>query len=236
MPQAYYALVPAAGSGARFGDSMPKQYQTIAGRTLLEHALTTLARHRAITTVYVVLAPGDEHYARCCASPRNDKVIPLYCGGATRAASVFNGLVAVRDQIEDADWMLVHDAARPCLSAAELERLLSALGDDAVGGLLALPLADTLKRADAAERVAATEPREGLWRALTPQMFRYRLLVDALHATAAQPVTDEAMAIERLGLRPRLVAGAATNIKVTFPEDLTLAAAILTTQEQERCA
>src|SRR5690606_6468396 len=130
---------------------------------------------------------------------------PLYCGGAARAATVFNALFALRDRIEDEDWVLVHDAARPCLSQAELDRLFAELDDDPVGGLLALPLTDTLKRADGASRVAATEPRAGLWRALTPQMFRYRLLLEALHARPE--ATDEAMAVEDLGLRPRLVAG-----------------------------
>jgi len=231
-----YALVPAAGSGTRFGEAVPKQYQSIAGKPVLEHAVAALARHPAIAMVFLVLAPGDVHFARCDFTEWQDKVVPLFCGGATRAASVFNGLIALRDQIDDADWVLVHDAARPCLGGEELERLFDAVGDDPVGGLLALPLADTLKRADDTGRVAATEPRDGLWRALTPQMFRYRVLVEALHAQDGPTATDEAMAIERMGLAPRLVAGAATNIKVTFPEDLGLAAAILALQERERCA
>jgi len=233
---ARYAIVPAAGSGSRFGVALPKQYQLIADKTVLAHAVSALAQHPLIAMVYVILAPGDTHYARCNLQDREDRVVPLYCGGASRAATVFNALVALRDQIDDADWVLVHDAARPCLNAAELDRLFDTIGDDAVGGLLALPLADTLKRAGDAGRVVATEPRAGLWRALTPQMFRYRLLLEALHASNVAVATDEAMAVEQFGLQPLLVAGAATNIKVTYPEDLELARAILAMQEREECA
>jgi len=197
---------------------------------MLEHAVDALARQKSITCVFVVLAPGDPDYARCRWSA-DAEVMPLYCGGPTRACTVFNGLMAIRDRVEDDDWIWVHDAARPCVSQSELERLMCALKGDEVGGLLALPVADTLKRADEAGRVAATAPREGLWRALTPQVFRYRLLVEALHRAKGVAITDEAAAIEGLGLKPRLVAGAATNIKVTYPEDAGLAAAILAQRE-----
>jgi 2-C-methyl-D-erythritol 4-phosphate cytidylyltransferase len=132
--------------------------------------------------------------------------------------------------------MLVHDAARPCLSQAELDRLLRELSADEVGGLLALPLADALKRADEADRAAETLPRDGLWRALTPQMYRYGLLVEALHRARAWHPPDESAAVEALGLRPRLVAGAASNIKVTYPADMALASAILAAREQPACA
>ena len=227
MACAHFGLIPAAGSGLRFGDAMPKQYQRLCGRPLLEHAVRALAHAGAIRTIYVVLAPGDEHFRTCAWDGIDAHVVALYCGGATRAASVFNGLIAVRGAVDDRDWLLVHDAARPCLTDQELRCLLEAVDDDEVGGLLALPVSDTLKCADAQGRASATVPRENLWRALTPQMFRYRLLVEALHAADHTRITDEAAAIESLGLRPRLVPGSASNLKVTYPEDLAIARAIL---------
>jgi 2-C-methyl-D-erythritol 4-phosphate cytidylyltransferase len=151
----------------------------------------------------------------------------LYCGGATRAASVYNGLIAARDAIAGDDWVLVHDAARPCLTAAALDRLIAEIGDDEVGGLLAVPVADTLKRRDRDGRVSATEARESLWQAQTPQMFRYELLVEALRRAGPATVTDEAAAIERMGLKPKLVMGEARNFKVTRSEDLELAELVL---------
>jgi len=235
MTSNHFALVPAAGSGSRFGATQPKQYELIGGLPMLEHTVRALASQRGIECVFVVLAPGDTQFARSGWAGHPAQVVPLFCGGPTRAGSVFNALMAIRDQVDDDDWILVHDAARPCVSPSELDRLLSSLEDDEVGGLLALPVADTLKRADATERVAATESREGLWRALTPQMFRYRLLVEAMHRAKAVPVTDEASAIERLGLQPKLVPGAATNIKVTYAEDIALAAAILAQRGEGRC-
>src|SRR3970282_1312482 len=142
---------------------------------------------------------------------------PWYCGGETRAASVFNGLLAARDTIAGSDWVLVHDAARPCLGREELDRLLGELEEDDTGGLLAVPVSDTLKRANRELRVAATEPRDNLWLAQTPQMFRYRLLIEALRAADPARVTDEASAIEGLGLTPRIVLGDCGTIKGTIP-------------------
>ena len=226
MACAHFGLIPAAGSSLRFGEPLPKQYQQLCGRTLLEHAVQALACAAVMRTIYVVLAPGDEHY-RTCVFEGVDNVVALHCGGSTRAASVFNGLMAVRNAVDDGDWLLVHDAARPCLSEPELARLLADVGDDEVGGLLAVPVADTLKRAGDDGRTSATVSRVDLWRAATPQMFRYRLLVEALRRADRALVTDEASAIEDLGLRPRLVHGATTNIKVTYPEDLMIARAIL---------
>ncbi|HXF65578.1 MAG TPA: 2-C-methyl-D-erythritol 4-phosphate cytidylyltransferase [Burkholderiales bacterium] len=222
-----YALVPAAGAGSRLNAALPKPYVQIAGRPLLYFALGALAAHPRIEQVFVVLAPGDRHYARHDWSEFGAKVEPLYCGGETRAASVFNGLLAVRDAVSGPDWVLVHDAARPCLARAELDRLFAEAGEDETGGLLALPVADTVKRAGSEARVAATEPRDNLWLAQTPQMFRYRLLVEALARAAEQAVTDEAAAVERMGLKPRLVMGSTLNLKVTFPEDLALAELVL---------
>lgn len=222
-----HALIPAAGSGSRFGSDRPKQYAALAGRPMLEHTVRALAARREISCVHVVLAPDDDVFATCRWDGLYAEVAPLYCGGPTRAGTVLNALMALRGRADDEDWVLVHDAARPCVSAAELDRLFVVLSGDAVGGLLALPVADTLKRADAQSRVAQTLPRDGVWRALTPQMFRYRLLVEGLCRAGPHGVTDEAAAVELLGLRPRLIAGAATNIKVTYAEDLALAAAIL---------
>ena len=222
-----YALLPAAGSGSRMGVPMPKQYLEIAGRPLLYHALSALARHPRIEQTFVVLAPGDARFPAGGWRELGAKVTPLYCGGETRAASVFNGLLAARDAIAGADWVLVHDAARPCLGREELDRLFGELESDETGGLLAVPVADTLKRANRDARVAGTEPRDNLWLAQTPQMFRYRVLVEALRAADPAVVTDEARAIEALGLKPRLVMGDTRNIKVTYSEDLVLAELIL---------
>jgi 2-C-methyl-D-erythritol 4-phosphate cytidylyltransferase len=225
MATRYFGLIPAAGSGARFGGSLPKQYGEIQGRTLLWFAARALLADSRVEMVFVVLAPGDVEFRRYDWSEFGDRVAPLYCGGATRAESVRNGLICASDSIDLGDWVLVHDAARPCLAREDLARLIDTLGEDPVGGLLAAPLADTLKRADAENRVVATEPREGLWRAQTPQMFRLGTLLRALDA--APDVTDEAAAIEALGLKPQLVAGSAANIKVTYPEDVGTAAALL---------
>jgi 2-C-methyl-D-erythritol 4-phosphate cytidylyltransferase len=177
--------------------------------------------------VFVVLAAGDSFFAQQDWQPFADRIEPLYCGGAVRAARVFNGLLAVRDLLAADDWVLVHDAVRPCLPREALARLLETLRDDAVGGLLALPVVDTIKRADAEGHVLQTESRESLWQAQTPQMFRYRALLEALRAIDPAVATDESSAVERLGQRPLLVIGDTRNLKVTYPHDLELAALIL---------
>ncbi len=153
----------------------------------------------------------------------------LECGGETRAESVLNGLKAAQgaSSINDDDWVLVHDAARPCLSATQLDKLMDELANDEVGGLLAVPVADTLKRSDTSSRVERTESRENLWQAQTPQMFRYKLLMEALSMTGGVTMTDDAGAIEALGLHPKLVLSDARNLKVTYPQDLALAELIL---------
>lgn len=228
----FFALIPAAGSGSRMGNGLPKQYLPLAGKPMIHHALQTLCRAPRIARVFVVLAPGDSEWAQHDWSEFSDKLVVLDCGGATRAASVLNGLrAASASSVSDDDWVLVHDAARPCLGVAQLDKLMDELVDDAVGGLLAVPVADTLKRSDAVSRVERTESREGLWQAQTPQMFRYKLLANALTAalTAAggTSITDDASAVEALGLHPRLVLSDARNLKVTYPEDLALAEIIL---------
>jgi 2-C-methyl-D-erythritol 4-phosphate cytidylyltransferase len=219
----FHALVPAAGFGARMGNELPKQYLPIAGRPMIAHALDTLCACAELATVFVVLSPGDTQFHTYDWSRYGDKLQPLFCGGETRAESVANGLLA--SELEPDDWVLVHDAARPCLTQAHLGKLIAELRDDAVGGILAVPVADTLKRADAQQRIAYTEPREGLWQAQTPQMFRAGLLAEAL--SRCSKVTDEASAIEALGLQPKLVLSEPTNFKVTYPQDLLLAELLL---------
>lgn len=226
MPR-YIALIPAAGSGSRMGAGPPKQYAPLAGHPLIHHAVHCLCAHSRIEQVFVVLSPGDVRFSaldwRACGS----KLTPLYCGGETRAASVFNGLLAANDAIDGTDWVLVHDAARPCLQAADIDRLITEVGDSEVGGLLAVPVADTLKRANAGREVLQTEARDHLWRAQTPQMFRYRVLLEALRRVNIAAVTDESSAVEQTGAKPKLVQGSATNLKVTYPEDMALAELIL---------
>ena len=219
----FFALVPAAGSGSRMGGGLPKQYISLAGQPMIYHALATLCANADISIVFVVLAPDDEQWHRYDWSRFGDKLQPLFCGGAVRAESVLNGLMAA--ELEPDSWVLVHDAARPCLSQAQLARLISELRDDEVGGILAMPVADTLKRAAAGQRIARTENRDGLWQAQTPQMFRTGLLLQALQG--ARNVTDEAAAVEALGLHPKLVESESSNFKVTYPQDIRLAELLL---------
>jgi 2-C-methyl-D-erythritol 4-phosphate cytidylyltransferase len=226
-PARYLALIPAAGNGSRMGAATPKQYAPLAGRPLIEHAVRCLCAHPRIEQVFVVLSPADRQFAGCDWRGCEHKLSALYCGGETRAASVFNGLLAANDAIDGNDWVLVHDAARPCLRAADIDRLIAGVADSDVGGLLAVPVADTLKRANAAGEAVQTEGREHLWRAQTPQMFRYRVLIEALRRADIAAVTDESSAVEQTGARPRLVQGSAANFKVTYPEDLLLAELIL---------
>jgi 2-C-methyl-D-erythritol 4-phosphate cytidylyltransferase len=219
-PARLHALVPAAGVGQRAGTAGPKQYEPLAGQALVQHTLRALANVPRLSTILVVVSPGDD---RMPAGP-GYTVAP--CGGTTRAASVANGLAELaRRGASDDDWVLVHDAARCLLTPALVDRLIDACSGDPVGGLLALPLADTLKE-EAGGRVARTLPRGGKWLAQTPQMFRLGLLARAL-ASAGDAVTDEASAVEALGLQPLLVPGSAHNFKVTWPEDFALAEALL---------
>lgn len=214
------------------GRALPKQYLPLAGRPLIRHALATLCAVPAIERVFVVLAPDDASWPAREMDDLGAKLRVLRCGGETRAQSVTNGLRAMAEELGDiaADWVLVHDAARPCLTVAMVERLIAEVGDEEAGGLLAIPVADTLKRADEHDRSRQTVPREGLWQAQTPQMFRHRMLLDGLDF--APQVTDEASAIEALGLAPRLVAADASNLKVTFPFDMQLAEWILANRDK----
>lgn len=225
----YVALIPAAGAGARMGAGAPKQYLPLAGRPMLYHSIRCVAVP-PVETVFVVLSPDDKTFASHDWGEFDGLLAPLYCGGETRHDSVHNGLIAAMTAVDADDWVLVHDAARPCLPRADLDRLVAETKDDEVGGVLALPAADTVKRtyvgAGGAARIAATEDRSRLWLAQTPQMFRAGLLAQALH-NARGTVTDEASAVEQMGLQPRLVQGSRLNIKVTYPEDVQVAEAIL---------
>ena len=196
---------------------------------MLWHAISAVCVPR-VQSVFVVLAANDSLFAHHDWSAFASRVQPLYCGGASRRDSVYNGLVATSGAVDADDWLLVHDAARPCLAARDVDNLIGSCEGDSIGGLLALPAADTVKQAAKDEaggmRVAATLDRAQLWLAQTPQMFRAGLLAQALR-TAPASVTDEAAAIEALGLKPRLVAGSRDNLKVTYPEDFALAESIL---------
>jgi 2-C-methyl-D-erythritol 4-phosphate cytidylyltransferase len=224
-----FALIPAAGSGTRLAAERPKQYLPLLGKPMLWHAVRAMCA-AGVENVFVVLATADGEFARHDWSAFDGRIEPLYCGGATRRDSVYNGLIAASAAVDADDWMLVHDAARPCLPRADLERLVAECSEDRIGGILALPVAETVKRVAKDEagtqRVAGTEDRAQLWLAQTPQMFRAGLLAQALR-DAKGSVTDEAGAIEAMGLRPRLVLGSRENLKVTYPEDLVIAEAIL---------
>jgi 2-C-methyl-D-erythritol 4-phosphate cytidylyltransferase len=206
---------------------MPKQYARLLGRPVLSWSLAALLADRSLAGVVVALAPGDRRFGRLAEA--RDPRVRACRGGTRRDLSVANGLDALAGLAHDEDWVLVHDAARPCLRPADIRALTGALRDDPIGGLLAVPLADTLKTAGPGDRCERTVPRERLWRALTPQMFRYGVLRRALRLCRyrERAATDEAAAVELLGLEPQLVPGRSDNVKITMPEDLALAAAIL---------
>ena len=224
MGASFFGLVPAAGCGARMNAPCPKQYLDIAGHPMIYHAIRGLLASARVHSVFVVLAANDEWWDGFDWQDFADRLTVLRCGGATRADSVANGLAAM--SVADDDWVLVHDAARPGLTGALVDTLIASVENDPVGGLLAIPVADTLKRA-AGYRVASTQSRDGLWQAQTPQMFRRGLLLHALDGRHHDVLTDEASAIEALGMSPLLVPSRSSNFKVTFAEDLALARAML---------
>lgn len=223
-PVQYWLVLPAAGAGRRFGAELPKQYHPLAGRLVIEHALAPFLADARCAGVVVAVAPDDARWPALAAA--SHPKVRTTAGGAERRDSVAAGLAVVAAHVGDADpWVLVHDAARPCMPAADLDALLAALADSPAGALLAAPLADTLKRDDGDGRVECTVPRERLWRALTPQAFRLQRLRAAL--AAGLSATDESSAVEALGDRPRLVAGSTTNVKITRPADLEFARRVL---------
>lgn len=228
-PVRLHALIPCAGTGSRAGTAEPKQYRPLLGQPMVLHTLATFKGCARLASIVVVLAPGDRTL-----SIDDERVVLAQVGGATRAESVLNGLGALSARgADDRDWVLVHDAARCLVTTQQIEALMDACQDDPVGGLLALPLPDTLKVA-AHGRVSATVGREDKWLAQTPQMFRLGALREALRQHASRGfagVTDEASAMELAGHAPRLVPGSAANFKVTYPEDFALAEAILRSRQ-----
>lgn len=231
-----WGLIPAAGVGLRMGTALPKQYLLLRGRPVILHTLERLCHYPRLSGVMVGISSGDRHWqAHETEAERLPKFLGTYPGGETRAHTVLNGLKALTAHAREADWVLVHDAVRPCVRLADIDALVNVIETNGDGGLLALPVADTVKRADESGCVRETVSREGLWRALTPQMFRIGALRSALERALAQgdEITDEAAAIEMASGHPRLVAGHADNIKITLPGDLALAELFLKQQEKE---
>jgi 2-C-methyl-D-erythritol 4-phosphate cytidylyltransferase len=228
----FWAVIPAAGIGKRMGADVPKQYLDVLGKPVLQHTLERLLSVPAFTGIVVALGTDDGYWPDlpCARDPR----IRMAPGGRERADSVLSALRSLEGTATADDWVLVHDAARLCITRSDVEKLIETLRDDPVGGILAVPVTDTLKGVAAGE-IVETVDRSRIWRALTPQMFRYGPLLNALRDAAArgQVVTDEASALELQGQRPRIVEGRPDNIKITRPEDLPLAAFYL---EQQCCA
>ena len=231
MSARFVALVPAAGVGSRFGAQIPKQYTEIAGQSVLMHTLQRLLACEALAGVAVVLSPDDGYFDALVLPEwaQSERLQVLYCGGDSRAESVRNGIAALTagQVLQDQDWLLVHDAARCCLPTAALERLLAAAGDGCVGAILALPVADTLKKQTPTGRIAHTVDRSGLWQAQTPQMFRAAALQAALNQVDLQHITDEASAMEAQGVFAQLVQGDVRNLKLTLAQDATLVELLL---------
>jgi 2-C-methyl-D-erythritol 4-phosphate cytidylyltransferase len=231
-----WAVVPAAGVGARMQALIPKQYLPLAGRPILFNTLQRLCAYPRLRGVCVGIAASDDQWPGiaddCAGLPR---FLGSYTGGRQRAETVLNGLRMLAAQAADDDWVMVHDAVRPCVRLEDLDRLVETVEEGTEGGLLALPVTDTVKRTDGEGRVLETVSRVGLWRALTPQMFRLGQLREALEQAlvGSEEITDEAAAIERLGGRPRVVEGQPDNIKITLPADLALAELYLARQAQE---
>lgn len=219
----FWAVVPAAGIGTRMGGEIPKQYLTLLERPIIEHTLARLCNHRRISGVVVVLAADDRWWPEM--EMKYSQPLLVAAGGEERRDSVLSGLDRLSERASDEDWVLVHDAVRPCLRDEDIDRLMNELSADEVGGLLAIPVRDTMKRAGSNNRVRETVSRESLWLAQTPQMFRLGALRDAIRLAVDEDrdVTDEAQAMELAGARPRLVQGHEDNIKITRRDDLELA-------------
>ena len=234
IPSRYFAVVPAAGVGKRMSADRPKQYLTLQGKTILEHTIERLLNVEKIECIVVVVSEHDDYWQDL--TVLNDQRVNVAIGGAERSISVLNGLMHLKSQCDDNDWILVHDVVRPCIEAGDVERLIETLASTDVGGILAIPMSDTVKQVDDEGKVQGTIDRNILWRAQTPQMFRYSLLLNALEQGIDQgeSITDEASAVEMAGFSLAVVAGARSNIKVTRPEDLALAEFFLTMQKNTK--
>lgn len=227
-----WAVVPAAGVGKRMGSGLPKQYLPLGGRAVIDHTIERLLLHPSIDGLYLAISEEDGYWNDTEFAGHPDLVV--LSGGTERCYSVFNALSVLKDRAHDDDWVLVHDAARPCVRRTDIDHLISMLAGHDTGGLLGRPVSDTMKRTDPADRILETVERNHLWHAFTPQMFRLGVLYDAMKAAldSGVLVTDEASAIERAGHRPIMVEGHADNLKITRPEDLPLAAYYLERQAQ----
>lgn len=227
---AYWFIVPAAGSGRRMGLEKPKQYLQIQNKTILDHSLSRLLAVKQLAGIVLALDAEDTEFSQSQYA-QHEKIVCVV-GGKERADSVLAGLAYLQDKVADDDWVLVHDAARPCIRPDEIEQLQTQLKDDAVGGILAVPVADTLKRVEV-NSILQTVDRSALWQAQTPQMFRYGVLYQSLNTALQkqQTITDEASAVELAGLTAKIVQGRSDNIKITRPADLELAEFILQKQE-----
>lgn len=225
MSTKYWAILPAAGSGTRFESTTPKQYLALLGKTVMQHSVDRICQ-LDLQGCVIALSPNDQT-ANALQFEKPD-LLHWVTGGAERMDSVLSALEYLQDFVNESDWVLVHDVARPCILNSDLQRLTTELADDAVGGLLAVPVRDTLKLAKQ-QQVLQTVSRDNLWQCQTPQMFRFGILIQALREAKANKklVTDEASAIELLNLTVKLIAGSSSNIKITYPEDLALAAAIM---------
>jgi len=216
----FHVIIPAAGLGSRMGLEKPKQYLSMHNQTLIERVIRVFDNISLVNSIHIALHPNDEIWKELNLS-FSSKVNTHYCGGGSRAETVLNTLKIIKDHVDPNDWILVHDAARPGIEKKDVEHLIHALKNDSVGGLLAYPLADTIKKSDEENRVVESPSREHLWQAQTPQMYRYKMLKDALEKFDGTP-TDESQAIERLGEKPKLIKGNFKNFKVTYPEDLNI--------------
>ena len=217
-----WAVVPAAGIGSRFGGALPKQYVRVNGTPIIGHTLDVLLSHPLIDDVFVAIKAGDAEWLN--ADYVDHPQITTVTGGATRSQSVFNGLLALSEHAKPDDWVMVHDAVRPCLTQQLIDKLLTTLAGHTVGGLLGVPAVDTLKSVNSQDEILGTLSRECIWHAQTPQVFRYKVLFEALKKAVEEgfQVTDESSAVERLGFLPKMVMGAYSNRKITTPEDLFL--------------
>ena len=226
-----HVLIPAAGQGVRYGGAMLKQYLPVCGKAVLAHSIRAFQFHPLITSITVVLA-GDDQWFESAVGPLS-AAVETVTGGATRAQSVRNGLRFIAENHSDSDWALVHDAARPCLSSSRLEKFLEQGLKSPDGAILAVPVGDTLKRAGDGQEILTTVDRNGLWAAQTPQLFRIGELAEAIDTANEQgcELTDEASAMEFVGVRPLLVMGSAANIKITHSSDLAIAEALLSRKE-----